>query len=66
MAGELQPLRPLHCYDVEKELQLGPVNCCLSCHQDQDAGYEMADYDLPDGRPAYTCCAIMRAVYPDR
>jgi len=33
-------------------------NCCLSCHDDADAGYPMCFIDFGKGREAEVCCAI--------
>ena len=51
----------IYCGEVCAVLNLGDVSCCLSCHEDEEFGYEMCEYDMPGGFTAYTCCAVMRA-----
>lgn len=43
-----------------KAAQLGPI-CCSSCHEDADlrAGYDLCDFEAPDGREWLVCCAVM-------
>lgn len=44
-----------------------PEECCESCHYAY-AHYDMELVDLPDGRKAWICCAVRRALFhePDQ
>ena len=54
-------LPTLYCDGLLRALEMPPVSCCDSCHEDDAEGYDMCHYDLPDGRSAYTCCRVMIA-----
>ena len=32
--------------------------CCVSCHEDEEDGYELSDLDLGKGRYSFVCCII--------
>lgn len=36
-----------------------PKQCCDSCHDDRQDGYEMLE--PPDGSPGEVCCAVAKA-----
>jgi hypothetical protein len=52
----------LYCYDF---IQAGlPNECCSSCHEDDDLGYDMIFLE-PEGRSnvdAYICCGMSCAI----
>lgn len=39
-----------------------PAECCDSCHEDANEGYELTWYD----DDIYVCCAILRLLPPER
>jgi hypothetical protein len=41
------------------------AGCCGSCHTSRPH-YSMNLIELPDGSKAWVCCAMIRAIYPER
>jgi hypothetical protein len=37
-------------------------HCCMTCHEDEEYGYDMLWVDLPDKTDAYVCCVVAREV----
>ena len=52
----------LYCSDF---IRIGlPDECCISCHEDDDDGYEMIFLKVDDHSEidAYICCGMSRAI----
>lgn len=52
-------------YVPERALRrLYKVECCMSCHDDEEEGYDaLTEVDLGKGRYAYVCCVILNELH---
>ena len=39
-----------------------PFDCCISCHEDSDDGYDMIEEELGKNRITEVCCGVSRAL----
>jgi hypothetical protein len=54
------------CFSLQRAGLWDTRNCCSTCHHDDEDDYvQLGDYDLPDGRVAYLCCAARLALGDD-
>lgn len=45
----------VYCCEIE---DTGKPQCCTSCHDDREAGYDGYECALPDGRYFIGCCTV--------
>lgn len=47
----------LYCYELRERFE-DMCDCCLSCHEDDEMGYEMCFDTLVTGEAVYVCCYV--------
>lgn len=47
----------LYCCELRERFE-DMCACCLSCHEDDEMGYEMCHATLDTGEVAYVCCYV--------
>lgn len=47
----------LYCCELRKRFS-STHDCCISCHEDDDVGYDMCFARLVTGEEIYVCCYV--------
>jgi len=53
----------IYCSEAVKEFNLEDVDCCISCHDEFNAGQAPHEQvELEDGRIVLCCCRVLEAL----